>query len=40
MSAKTYCLVLDDEYVTDKEKTVVIKAKGVFDNSLTLDNFK
>lgn len=40
ISAKTYCLVLDDQYIKDKEKAVVIKAKGVFDNSLTLDDFK
>lgn len=40
LSAKTYCLVLAKEYVTDKNKGLIIKAKGVFENSLTLADFK
>lgn len=40
ISSKTYCLVLEDEYITKKNKGIVIKSKGVFDNSLTLDSFK
>ncbi|RKF65812.1 putative DNA polymerase [Erysiphe neolycopersici] len=40
ISSKTYCLVLEDEYVTDENKGVIIKSKGVFDNSLKLEDFK
>lgn len=32
ISSKTYCLVLKDEFVTDENKGVIIKSKGVFDN--------
>jgi hypothetical protein len=40
ISAKTYCLVLTDEYTTKKNNGLIIKSKGVYDNSLTLDSFK
>lgn len=40
ISSKTYCLVLEDEYVTCENKGVIIKSKGVFDNSLKLEDFK
>lgn len=39
ISSKTYCLVLKDEFVTDENKGVIIKSKGVFDNSLKLNDF-
>ena len=39
ISSKTYCLVLKDEFVTDENKGVIIKSKGVFDNSLKLKDF-
>jgi hypothetical protein len=40
ISSKTYCLILKDEYVTDKNKGIIIKAKGLFENSLTVESFK
>lgn len=40
ITAKTYCLVLEDEYKTKQNKGVIIKSKGVFDNSLSLSKFK
>lgn len=40
ISSKTYCLVLEDEYVTRDNQGIVIKSKGVFENSLNLKDFK
>jgi len=39
-SSKTYCLVLEDEYITPKNNGIVIKSKGVFDNSLSVNDFQ
>lgn len=39
ISAKTYCLVLNDDYVTKKNKGLVIKAKGVKSSTLSENNF-
>jgi len=40
IASKTYCLVLEEEYITSKNKGLIIKSKGVYENSLTLDSFK
>jgi hypothetical protein len=40
ISSKTYCLVLEEEHITKKNKGTVIKSKGVFENSLSLKDFK
>lgn len=39
ITSKTYCLILDDKDVNEKNKGVIIKAKGVNDNTLSEKDF-
>lgn len=39
ISSKTYCLVLNEKYVTEKNEGIIIKSKGVNDITLNVDDF-
>lgn len=40
ISNKTYCLVLQDDYVTKENNGVIIKAKGLSSSSLNVNHFR